>query len=115
VGIEPTYYRHIPGAHPAFQDLVIEEPARPLPDQEKLVSRLKSLVHRFEETRDLRLIGGYRQGSDPDLDMAIKQVPIIYDILKQLPDERPMADAFTDLATALKNGSAAHLVARQRG
>jgi len=85
------------------------------PDQEKLVSRLKSLVHRFEETRDLRLIGGYRQGSDPDLDMAIKQVPIIYDILKQLPDERPMADAFTDLATALKNGSAAHLVARQRG
>ena len=55
------------------------------------------------------------QQQRPDLDMAIKQVPIIYDILKQLPDERPMADAFTDLATALKNGSAAHLAARQRG
>ena len=32
------------------------------PDQEKLVARLKSLIHRFEETRDLRLIGGYRAG-----------------------------------------------------
>ncbi|KAA0699502.1 flagellar protein export ATPase FliI [Neorhizobium sp. P12A] len=76
------------------------------PDQEKLVSRLKALVHRFEETRDLRLIGGYRPGMDSDLDMAVRQVPIIYDILKQSPGERPSLDAFTDLATALKNGAA---------
>jgi flagellum-specific ATP synthase len=76
------------------------------PDQEKLVSRLKSLVHRYEETRDLRLIGGYRQGGDSDLDMAVRQVPIVYDVLKQTPGERPSADAFTDLATALRNGSA---------
>jgi len=75
------------------------------PDQEKLVSRLKSLIHRFEETRDLRLIGGYRPGADPDLDMAVKQVPIIYDVLKQSPGDRPSLDAFTDLATGLKNGS----------
>ena len=79
------------------------------PDQEKLVSRLKALVHRYEETRDLRLIGGYRQGADADLDIAVRQVPIIYDVLKQTPGERPAADAFTDLATALKNGSAANL------
>jgi len=69
------------------------------------VSRLKALVHRYEETRDLRLIGGYRQGSDPDLDIAVRQVPIIYDILKQTPGEEPSADAFTDLATALRNAS----------
>ncbi|PYE29175.1 flagellum-specific ATP synthase [Rhizobium sp. PP-F2F-G38] len=75
------------------------------PDQEMLVSRLKSLIHRYEETRDLRLIGGYRAGSDPDLDMAIKQVPVIYDILKQTPGERPAFDAFTDLANALKAGA----------
>lgn len=85
------------------------------PDQEKLVSRLKSLVHRFEETRDLRLIGGYRTGSDPDVDMAVKQVPVIYDILKQLPTDRPSMDAFTDLATALKNGSANAVNAARRG
>ena len=72
------------------------------PDQEKLVSRLKVLIHRFEETRDLRMIGGYRQGADPDLDMAIKQVPIIYDVLKQSPGERDSLDAFADLAGALK-------------
>ncbi len=72
------------------------------PDQEKLVSRLKVLIHRFEETRDLRLIGGYRPGADPDLDMAVKQVPIIYDVLKQSPGDRESLDAFADLAGALK-------------
>jgi len=71
-------------------------------EQEKLVSRLKTLIHRFEETRDLRLIGGYRPGSDADLDMAIKQVPVIYEVLKQTPGERPAADAYADLANALK-------------
>ncbi|MGG7516262.1 flagellar protein export ATPase FliI [Allorhizobium undicola] len=71
-------------------------------DQEKLVSRLKTLIHRFEETRDLRLIGGYRAGSDADLDMAIKQVPILYEVLKQTPSDRPTADAYADLAHALK-------------
>ncbi len=72
------------------------------PEEEVLVGRLKALIHRYEETRDLRLIGGYRPGSDPDLDMAIKQVPVIYDILKQTPSEGPSFDAFTDLANALK-------------
>jgi flagellum-specific ATP synthase len=76
------------------------------PDEEKLVSRLKSLIHRYEETRDLRLIGGYRPGADPDLDMAVKQVPPIYDVLKQTPGERPSRDAFADMAVALKNAAA---------
>ncbi|WP_284728014.1 flagellar protein export ATPase FliI [Sphingomonas psychrolutea] len=71
-------------------------------EQEKLVSRLKTLIHRFEETRDLRLIGGYRPGTDADLDMAIKQVPVIYEVLKQTPGEKPAADAYADLANALK-------------
>ena len=83
------------------------------PDQEKLVSRLKALVHRYEETRDLRLIGGYRQGADADLDIAVRQVPIIYEILKQTPGERPSVDAFTDLATALKNGAVATTPAKR--
>jgi len=85
------------------------------PDQEKLVSRLKALVYRFEETRDLRLIGGYRAGSDPELDMAVKQVPIIYETLKQTPGDRPSFDAFTDLATALKTGSPPVQPAAKRG
>lgn len=75
------------------------------PDQEKLVRRLKTLIHKFEETRDLRLIGGYRPGSDADLDMAIKQVPIIYEVLKQSPGDKPTNDAFADLANGLKSGA----------
>jgi flagellum-specific ATP synthase len=75
------------------------------PDEEKLVARLKSLIHRYEETRDLRLIGGYRPGADPDLDMAVKQVPPIYEVLKQTPGDRPARDSFADLATALKNAA----------
>jgi len=75
------------------------------PDEEKLVARLKSLIHKFEETKDLRLIGGYRPGADPDLDMAVKQVPPIYEVLKQTPGERPSRDAFADMATALKNAA----------
>ncbi len=71
-------------------------------DEEKLVSRLKALIHRYEETRDLRLIGGYRQGADPELDMAIKQVPVIYEVLKQSPGDLPAVDAFADLAGALR-------------
>ncbi|MFA7415937.1 MAG: flagellar protein export ATPase FliI [Rhizobium sp.] len=74
-------------------------------EQEKLVSRLKALIHRFEETRDLRLIGGYRAGTDPDLDMAIKQVPVIYEVLKQTPAENSSADAYADLANALKQAA----------
>lgn len=84
-------------------------------EQEKLVSRLKALIHRFEETRDLRLIGGYRNGSDPDLDMAIKQVPVIYDILKQTPGEKPTLDAYADLANALKAAASGGQGMRQRG
>ena len=45
------------------------------PEQRTLVARLRSLVARFEETRDLRLMGGYQAGSDPVLDQAVSVVP----------------------------------------
>lgn len=71
-------------------------------DEEKLVIRLKALIHRFEETRDLRLIGGYRPGTDPDLDMAVKQAPVVYDVLRQTPGQPPAKEAFAELANAMK-------------
>jgi len=64
--------------------------------------RLKALIHRYEETRDLRLIGGYRAGSDAELDMAIKQAPVIYETLRQTPEQKPSIDAFAELAEAMK-------------
>jgi flagellum-specific ATP synthase len=74
-------------------------------DEEKLVTRLKALIHRFEETRDLRLIGGYRPGTDADMDMAVKQVPVVYEVLRQGPDDPPAADAFDDLAHEMKKAA----------
>ena len=71
-------------------------------DEEKLALRLKALIHRYEETSDLRLIGGYRAGTDPELDMAVKQTPVIYNILRQSPEDAPSQDAFAELAEAMK-------------
>jgi len=67
-----------------------------------LVTRLRALIGRYEETRDIRLLGGYQQGTDPDLDAAVRQVPLIYDALVQSPQDGPVADPFAELARHLK-------------
>lgn len=71
-------------------------------DERTLVMRLKSMIARFEETRDIRLLGGYQAGSDPELDGAVRQVPDIYEALVQNPDDPPSREAFLDLARFLK-------------
>ncbi len=78
-------------AHPAWT-----------PDQRKLVSSLRALISRYEETRELRLIGGYTPGVDPVLDKAIKSAPRIYEAMTQPFDAPPCADPFIDLAAALR-------------
>lgn len=76
-------------------------------DEELLVNRIKALIHRYEETRDLRLIGGYRPGTDADLDMAVIQVPVIYENLRQTPSDPPSKDSFGELAEAMKAAASA--------
>jgi len=71
-------------------------------DQRELVRKLKSMMARFEETRDLRLMGGYRAGSDPALDQAVSLVPRIYEALRQEPGQPPSRDAFLELAQSLR-------------
>lgn len=71
------------------------------PDQQILMRKLKAMVARFEDTRDLRLIGGYKRGTDAELDNAIDHVPRIYDYLRQGPGEPPSSDSFQGLARAL--------------
>jgi flagellum-specific ATP synthase len=71
-------------------------------DQKTLVSRLKAMIARFEETRDIRLLGAYQPGADPELDLAVRQVPLIYDALMQSPDDKPSRDPFADLARHLR-------------
>lgn len=73
------------------------------PEQRELVRRLKAMIARFEETRDLRLMGGYRAGEDPDLDQAITLVPRIYEGLRQEPHMPASEDAFLELAQSLRS------------
>ncbi|MBN9242870.1 MAG: flagellar protein export ATPase FliI [Mesorhizobium sp.] len=72
------------------------------PEQRVLVTKLKAMISRFEDTRDIRLLGAYQGGADPELDMAVHQVPLIYEALVQSPKDRPSADPFADLARHLK-------------
>ncbi|MER9656363.1 flagellar protein export ATPase FliI [Mesorhizobium sp. M0152] len=71
-------------------------------EQRALVTRLKSMISRFEDTRDIRLLGAYQGGVDAELDIAVRQVPLIYEALAQSPKDRPSADPFSDLARYLK-------------
>ncbi|MEW6632222.1 MAG: flagellar protein export ATPase FliI [Pseudomonadota bacterium] len=71
-------------------------------EQRMLVTRLKSMIARFEDTRDIRLLGAYQGGADAELDIAVRQVPLIYEALTQSPRDRASADPFADLARHLK-------------
>jgi flagellum-specific ATP synthase len=59
---------------------------------------LRGLIARFEDIRDLRPMGGYRAGADPDLDQAVALVPKIYKAMEQSPKSPPSKDAFRELA-----------------
>lgn len=72
------------------------------PDQQVLMRRIKAMIARFEDTRDLRLIGGYKRGTDGELDGAIDHVPRIYDYLRQGPADPPSPDPFQGLARSLQ-------------
>ena len=60
------------------------------------------MISRFEDTRDIRLLGAYQGGADAELDMAVRQVPLIYEALTQSPKDRPSTDPFAELARHLK-------------
>lgn len=72
------------------------------PEQRVLVTKLKSMISRFEDTRDIRLLGAYQGGADPELDLAVRQVPLVYEALTQSPKDPPSADPFADLANHLR-------------
>ena len=54
------------------------------------------MIARFEDTRDIRLLGAYQPGVDVDLDLAVRQVPLIYEVLAQSPKDGAAYDAFSD-------------------
>lgn len=94
------------GRYPAVNILSsVSRLAHPLwtPEQRKLVVNLRALIARYEETRELRLMGGYSPGADVLLDKAIKSVPRIYEAMTQSPDAPRCEDPFIDLAASLRN------------
>lgn len=75
------------------------------PQEADLVASLRSMMARFEETRDLRLLGGWKPGSDPELDKAVSTVPHLYRALNQRPSDPPSIDPFAELAGVLRDGA----------
>ena len=74
-------------------------------EQRKLVANMRSLIARYEETRELRVMGGYTPGADPILDKAIQSAPRIYHAMRQAPDAPRCEDPFIELAAALRGDS----------
>lgn len=72
------------------------------PEQRNLLRRMRAMIARFEDTRDLRLVGGYQQGLDAELDQAVALVPRIYEALRQDFDAPMSEDPFQELANALR-------------
>lgn len=73
------------------------------PEQQKLILRLRGMIARFDETRDLRVMGGYKVGEDPELDRAVELVPKLYAALQQTPRDPVSLDAFQEVARQLSS------------
>ncbi|WJW80563.1 FliI/YscN family ATPase [Bartonella sp. TP] len=74
-------------------------------DQHRLVQDLKTLILRYEESRDLRAMGAYKPGGDPILDQAVSLVPMVYQALTQNIGSPPVFDPYAMLAQTLKGES----------
>ena len=70
-------------------------------DEAQLVRRLRAIIARYEETRDLRSVGVYKPGTDAELDQAVALVPPLYRMLTQLAHDPPCPNVFQDLAALL--------------
>ncbi|NJM28848.1 MAG: flagellar protein export ATPase FliI [Rhizobiales bacterium] len=57
------------------------------PAEAAAVSKWRKLLMRFEDSRDLRALGGYVRGGDAELDEAIALVPQLYAALEQSPGD----------------------------
>ena len=58
------------------------------PEQVKSSQLLRKFISKYNENKDLILMGGYVQGQDLDLDQAMKIWPSIIEFLQQHDDEK---------------------------
>lgn len=71
------------------------------PEEAELIRRLRAIIAKFEETRDLRALGAYKPGLDAELDQAVAVTPLLYRSLTQNPGDPPATNAFAELAALL--------------
>jgi flagellum-specific ATP synthase len=67
-------------------------------DELKIANEMRHLVGRYEESRDLRSLGGYQSGKDQELDRAVAFVPKLYKALTQLRLDGSPGEAFATVA-----------------
>lgn len=67
-------------------------------DEMKVALNLRKLVGLYEDSKDLRALGGYKTGVDLELDRALAFVPKLYAALSQSGQDQPCADAFATIA-----------------
>jgi flagellum-specific ATP synthase len=70
------------------------------------IEAARGLVARFEDTRDLRLLGGYQPGADAELDRALRLTPLIYDAMKQSAHDPARKDAIAQLRAIMSRANA---------
>jgi flagellum-specific ATP synthase len=75
-------------------------------EERNLLRRLRAMIARFEDTRDLRLMGGYQPGRDSELDQAVQLVPKIYDVMRQAPSDPASTEPFQELLDVIKTALA---------
>ncbi len=71
-------------------------------DEMKISNDLRNLVSRFEDSKDLRALGGYQPGKDLELDRSVAFVPRLYTALTQSRFDRSEQDSFTAVADMTK-------------
>lgn len=70
--------------------------------EQRIVQAARAAIASFEDTRDLRMIGGYQPGTDPELDRAVAVTPKIYELIQQSPDEIESGDIIAQISSVLK-------------
>ncbi|WP_424361185.1 FliI/YscN family ATPase [Methylocystis parvus] len=75
-------------------------------EDRETIEAARGLVARFEDTRDLRMLGGYQPGADAELDRAVRLTPRIYDALRQSAQAPACMNAIVQLRRILADESA---------
>ena len=71
------------------------------PDHQDMARRFKRMVALYLENRDLILMGGYRQGQDPELDRAVQFWPALMGFVQQAEQDKANLQMSIEGLTAL--------------